>query len=130
MQLINNSYYETFSSLCKKWGSVQAGTTKFIGVNTFGVRSTYSNEDILRNRKVYTVIHEFQTVLDTKSSLGRCHTYRVRKDKTLFTKPNDYGWIYFPDRMSAEGFVRELKELAKEVIRLEIVSLQEFSNNL
>ena len=72
MQLINNSYYETLSSLCKKWGSVQAGTAKFIGVNTFGVRSTYSNEDILRNRKVHTVIHEFQTVLDPKSSLGIC----------------------------------------------------------
>ena len=130
MQLINNSYYETFSNLCKKWGSVQAGTAKFIGVNTFGIRSTYSDEDILRKRKVYTVIHKFQTVLDTKSNLGRCHTYRVRKDNTLFAKPNNYGWIYFPDRMSAEGFVRELKELAKEVIRLEIVSLQEFSNNL
>ena len=129
MQLINNSYYKTFSSLCKKWGSVQADTAKFLGVNTFGVRDTYS-EDILRKRKVYTVIHKFQTVLDTKSSLGRCHTYRVRKDNTLFAKPNNYGWIYFPDRMSAEGFVRELKELAKEVIRLEIVSLQEFSNNL
>ena len=130
MQLINNSYYETLSSLCKKWGSVQAGTAKFIGINTFGVRSTYKDEDILRNRKVHTVIHEFQTVLDPKSSLGICPTYRVRKDKTLFAKPNNYGWIYFTDRISAEGFVKDLKELAKEVIRLEIVSLQEFSNSL
>lgn len=131
MQLINNSFYDTNVHLQTKWRAVRVDTTAYVGKESYGVLQTFRDE-IINKRIVNTKIHLFQTILakPTTYSNNRPVPYRVKKDKTLYAKPNEYGWVHFDDLQSAEGYVKDMKELARVVINEEIKVLQDFYTTL
>ena len=114
-----NEYYDKFRANLKQHGGIEYPTD---GSTFYGVLKThydYVNEHGL----VHDSVYKFQRTLCSKSN--RYENFRVKKDGSLYMKPNSYGWAYFATRTEAEEFVKSSKTLAQTCLKLKIKTIEE-----